>query len=510
MIASRIWSRIRKRSPIENVLRAYGVTRTAGTSGHRVHRVYEVRHDLRSAFPLALTPAQRPAYLEWLLAVGRSELDLSDNEILAFLRDCERDPSHGIAKTYLLTPDWQRAVPHGLTASGWGELLRYIATTHGITDRWLRNAKRPNYLRDDNGVNILGHFRYPSGLGEAVRQNEIALQRSGFRTTRRDLPITFDCDWSDRADYLDVEPFDITLINTTPFTFAGEELPRCGLHLRQGVYRIASWFWELESFPDEPITRLGPIDEIWAPTEFIANSVRTKLQDKPVISMLPGIETPPPTHRTRTEFGLRDDATVFLFMFDMSSVFERKNPLAIIEAYRKAFRPDENVQLVIKVSRGDRDPTNLVKLLASGITVIDRMMSREESFGLLHQCDCVVSLHRSEGLGLSLGEGMLLGKPVIATGYSGNVDFMPADATLLVDYRRVMIEHDIPPYPRGAIWAEPDVEHAARHMRWVHDHRAAAKALGEKGREAARKLISPEAAGRRMADRITAIREARR
>ena len=116
-------------------------------------------------------------------------------------------------------------------------------------------------------------------------------------------------------------------------------------------------------------------------------------------------------------------------------------------------------------------------------------------------CDSYVSLHRSEGFGLTLAEAMALGKPVIATGYSGNLDFMDADTSHLVDYQLVPVR-DGGPFYRGGRWAEPSIAHAAQVMRQVVDRPAEAHALGERARESVGELLSLEAAGRRMSRRL--------
>src|SRR5262249_46259940 len=138
------------------------------------------------------------------------------------------------------------------------------------------------------------------------------------------------------------------------------------------------------------------------------------------------------------------------------------------------------------------------------------LMSREEVYALLNACDCYVSLHRSEGFGLTMAEAMLLGKPVIATGYSGNLDFMTPTNSLLVGYDRVPITRELPIYRKGPVWAEPSVDEAARAMRWVYEHPAAARALGLRARADVSRLLSLQTAGQRMARRLEVIQAERR
>jgi glycosyltransferase involved in cell wall biosynthesis len=250
------------------------------------------------------------------------------------------------------------------------------------------------------------------------------------------------------------------------------------------------------------------VDEVWAPTRFIARALGAVIP-VPVLHMPPGVEVGPAADLPRSHFGLAPDKYLFLFMFDMGSVLERKNPLGLIRAYRQAFGGNRDTQLVIKVSWGDANPAGFQQLTEAageaGVTVIDRVMSRAEAGALMNVCDCYVSLHRSEGFGFPLAEAMLLGKPVIATGYSGNLDFMTADNSLLVGYRRVPITQKLPFYHRGAVWAEPSVEEAAGWMRWAADHPEEARALGARARAEAGRRLSVEAAGRRMRARLEEI-----
>jgi glycosyltransferase involved in cell wall biosynthesis len=164
-------------------------------------------------------------------------------------------------------------------------------------------------------------------------------------------------------------------------------------------------------------------------------------------------------------------------------------------------------------SRGEAEPENLQTLLKAageaGVTVIDRIMRREESYALIDACDAYVSLHRSEGFGLTMAEAMLMGKPVIASGYSGNLDFMSADNSLLVNCDRVAITQDLPFYRKGSFWAEPRYEHAAAHMRWVYTHLDEARQMGARAKAELDEMLSLEAAGQRMAARLYELEASR-
>jgi glycosyltransferase involved in cell wall biosynthesis len=533
----------------------------------RVRRVYEFRPDMRTALPFGMTPQQRGEYLDWLLTHGAAEMGVTPEQALWFLLRTDETPDRGLVPTYLLNADWQARVPHGLTAFGWNELLRFLRTERGLRGRWqeglptpqmycpwdqltlLRYARpeldatfpldaaragdatavlawldrQPDLAKPDadwraalehevlnrrparTGVNLLGHFRYPSGLQQVVHATAKAFEAVRLRTSLRDLPTEYPSDLSDRTPYHGVELFDATVYCASVNTPAEAHLSRSGLHLRPGVRRVAVWYWETEEVPETIPEYPVPFDEVWAPTRFIADAFRKRVK-VPVVPMLPGLESPRFAPKPRGDFGLRDDRFVFLFTFDMASLMARKNPLATVAAFRRAFRRDEPADLVIKLARGSESPADLAALTAAcaanDVRLTDEMMPRSDLLALMAACDCYISLHCSEGLGLGMAETMLMGKPVIATGYSGNLDFMTPGTSYLVGYERVPIPESVAQYPRGSHWAEPSVEHAAELMRRVYDRRDESKAVGERARAAVSELMSLEAFGRRMAAQL--------
>jgi glycosyltransferase involved in cell wall biosynthesis len=181
---------------------------------------------------------------------------------------------------------------------------------------------------------------------------------------------------------------------------------------------------------------------------------------------------------------LHDDDFVFLTMFDFNSSAARKNPLAAIEAFKLAFpQGDERACLLLKSSNGDRSTAQLMRLVEASagdarIIIRDDLIDRADLQALQRCCDAYLSLHRSEGFGLVMAETMLMGKPVIATAYSGNLEFMNSQNSCLVDYDLVQVEAGEYPMAEGQYWAAPHVHHAAEHMRALFGNRALCEKLG--------------------------------
>jgi glycosyltransferase involved in cell wall biosynthesis len=497
--------------------------------GEKGKRIFEVRLDLRTAFPFGLTSLGRGDLLDWMLRHGRRDLGFTAEEALWFLFEHDEAPDRGLAATYLVRPDWQERYPHALTRFGWKSFKAFLRTEYGLRGRWFDRARCPSVFDPEEerillghaepgrarpaaprrpGVNVFGHFRYQSGLQEMAAGVVTALDRAGARTSRRDLPVLFPSDWTDRERYQGVELFDTSVWVSAVNTFPDKFLPIAGLRCRPGVYRIAFWYWELEEIPAEWVPKLGWADEVWAPTRFVADAFR-KVVKVPVVAMLPGVELPRFDQLPKTHFGLRDDRFAFLFAFDMHSTAARKNPLGVVEAFRRAFRPGEPVDLVIKVSRGRSFPEDLAALQAAastvGATVIDRVMPRAEVLGLMHAADAYVSLHRSEGLGLGMMESMLMGKPVIGTAYSGNLDVMTDANSYLVRAGRVPVTDQTHAYPMGCVWGDPDLDHAAEQMRRVFDRRDESRAVGARAKQELEVLLSLESYGRRIAGRLAEL-----
>jgi glycosyltransferase involved in cell wall biosynthesis len=200
------------------------------------------------------------------------------------------------------------------------------------------------------------------------------------------------------------------------------------------------------------------------------------------------------------------DTFVFLFIFDFHSFVDRKNPVGLIQAYKRAFGARTDVQLLIKSSHSSqhREELRMLQEAADGanVRVLDEVLSRSAKHELMMASDCYVSLHRSEGFGLTMAEAMLCGKPVIATGYSGNVDYMTPETSFLVPYKLITLDQTHGPYRAGYHWAQPDLDYATDSMRYVVEHRDSAARLGLRAREHVWNVLHPTAIAKSVLERL--------
>ncbi|UCF38901.1 MAG: glycosyltransferase family 4 protein [Acidobacteriota bacterium] len=244
-----------------------------------------------------------------------------------------------------------------------------------------------------------------------------------------------------------------------------------GNRLLEGRYNIGYGYWELSEYPDEWLYAMNLLDEIWAPSRFVQEVISRK-SSLPVVHMPIPVQFRPSRTFRREDFGLPERKLIFLSVFDLTA-FHRKNPGAAINSFRKAFPlGSEPVELVLKTksNESEADKRNLQELeemIASDprIRLINAYFTKDEVLGLISVSDCLLSLHRSEGFGLPIAEAMGMGKTVIATAYSGNMDFMNRQNSFPIQYELV----DVKPgqyfnLEGTSVWAEPDGEEAAACM----------------------------------------------
>jgi hypothetical protein len=259
-----------------------------------------------------------------------------------------------------------------------------------------------------------------------------------------------------------------------------------GAEVVEGHYNIGVWSWELEDFPEIFDEAFGFVDEIWAISEFTQRAI-SKRTDKPVFAIplhVEAINSEAIEKLDRATLGILPNDQYFLFMFDFMSDLDRKNPLGLIEAFKSAFLPNAGPKLIIKSINGsirgeDLETIRRATDSRADIIIFDGYLDKSHRTALIAECLSYVSLHRSEGYGLTMAEAMSLSKPVIATGYSANREFMSSEDSLLVPYELVSTKGN-PTYPYDSYWAAPSTEVAAEAMRKVFGDRVFAQEMGRK------------------------------
>jgi glycosyltransferase involved in cell wall biosynthesis len=359
-------------------------------------------------------------------------------------------------------------------------------------------------MKASPGVNVVGFFRAEFGQGEAARRLVAALDRTGLPYTT----VTYD-----KVPHRQEHPFDdrdgeaflsnIICLNAEHLVqFALDS----GRDLLRNRYSAGLWFWETSRFPKQFRHALDYVDEVWVASDFVGEAVARETS-KPVLTFPLPVLVPEAPSLTRTNLGLPEDAFVFLFVFDFLSTVERKNPLGLIEAFTRAFPEPGRALLYLKSINGARSPADLARVqqAAAGrpdIVLSDAYLEGERLTALTALSDCYVSLHRSEGFGLTIAEAMAFGKPAIATAYSGNLEFMDAESSYLVPFTETTLAEAVGPYPAGTVWADPDLEEAARLMRHVVAQPDEARRRGLRGKAAVEERQSLERASQFLAERV--------
>lgn len=369
------------------------------------------------------------------------------------------------------------------------------------------------------GMNIVGWFHGYLGVGESARACSRAARAAGFVVDSVGLKLNLNGGQSEA-----LWPDPLAVGGRQGITVAHVDAPQSfdlttqhPIEMDRSKYRIGYWAWELPDFPDGWIQYASQFDEIWCPSEFCRDAMAPKLP-VPVMVMPHSINMPEVEQNSsfwRNRFQLPEDSFLFLFTFDFNSYAPRKNPEAVIEAYRKAFVVDgaelnASVGLVLKMhgkgyAEEERKKLDELKHDIPGLYIVDETLDRDELTGLQMSCDCFVSLHRSEGFGLAVAEMMALGKPVISTDWSATSEFVNEQTGCPVKSRLVTLSRNIGPYTKGQKWAEPSVEDAAKWMVKMAADPDAAKKLGAAAKVFIEREYSPLKIGQRYLSRVKAI-----
>src|SRR6185437_9219103 len=478
-----------------------------GINRYVFYRVSRERADVLRAYPDLDDPDDAAGFLAWCRAFGQAELGIPER-FMPWQGGAPPAPPRPL-ETSSPAPAQQRPQRRREPAARGRHDEDSGQASVSVAER--RPKPAAVATADGLAVRLTGYMGHTLGLGAAARGYVAGLAAAGVPVStitvplhHLELPVALEDAYGEHG-FEDLvhggrHGFEIVAVNA-------DELPdfveRLGEDYFEGP-RIGIWGWETNSIPARWQRAFGLVDEIWVYSRFMAENIGAEAP-VPVLALPPPVEQP-----LEPALPLRlgvPDGFLFLFVFDYLSTVQRKNPVGLIEAFKAAFAPGEGPQLLVKTINAPLRPLSEEELLwaAHGrgdIHVLDRSLSTGELNGLMAGCDCYVSLHRAEGFGLTLAEAMAIGKPAIATGYSGNVDFMNDANSYLVDYEMSRVGPECEIYPPEGEWAEPSIEHAARLMRRVYTEPSEAARKGAQAREDVARLLSAATTGRRMRERL--------
>ena len=511
-----------------------------------VRQLVMQRTDVVAAYPDFLFE-DAPALVQWLRNARLKEHFLPEDAINAFER---RSNGRALARifsyvsrTWSLMERWPRA----LIGEGSEELARTLlqhlrgGLEYDLDDvemfRWImqvrptagealtrelpihttgRSAKEVSVMRDVEsprqsppplehippGVNVFGYHRSEIGLGQWTRGLVQSLHAAGYTTSEPVLTNLRMDDDLQPADFLrrKYDPANGTNIFVSYPQYPDSFLRVFPDEVIEGHRNIINLAWEQREGSPYWEKIYAPYHQVWALSDFTAQSLsvilRREVHSVPSVIDLDAL--PPATPRTTDDF-------TFVTIFDANSSIERKNPEGVVEAFRRAFRADDRARLIVKAYSADRlgHRPRFQRLLntigsAPNIEVRTVDLTREQLYALISSSDCCVSLHRGEGFAYTCAEAMAYAKPVIATAYSGNMQYMNEANSFLVRYAEIPSTVQEGPFVRGSLWADPEIAHAAELMRFVYEHRDEAAARGARGRETVARELSPAAIGARI------------
>lgn len=362
------------------------------------------------------------------------------------------------------------------------------------------------------GVNVFGFIGGEFGLGEAVRLIIKALKKAEIPTSLINYDIETNHRHSDTtfANLNSEVIYPINLVLMGPY-----EAKRIFFHYPEdfftNTYNIFYLNWESEYISEEYVNNLELYNEIWVPSQY-CKDILAKYSKIP-IHIIPypieiAVDNKPDEE---AEQFYNKNSFNFLFMFDYNSTIERKNTINLIDAFEKAFgKNDESVSLNIKTSKSTRFSKEKALLEShikdfKNIKIYEKIYDVQTLYKIIKGCDAYISLHRSEGFGLTMAEAMYFGKPVIATNYSGNLQFMNDSNSFLVDYKLTKTDSNLDSYDHNTVWSEPNTDHAAEFLKLVKENSQFVQSKAQKGQDSIFQDFSTEKIGNTVHSRIEDI-----
>jgi glycosyltransferase involved in cell wall biosynthesis len=359
-----------------------------------------------------------------------------------------------------------------------------------------------------SGINLIGYSRSPIGLGEDIRNIASVLKCNNISFCILNIGHPSGNNiFNASLEYVDRPQYNHSLFCMNPIEFGKLLENSTEFHDIYG-YVIGMLPWELPRIPEAFIPTISHLDEVWAISHF-NESAFLSVTNSPVIYMPPIVSGEMPVSVVKKKTRQKRKFT-FLYIFDASSYLSRKNPIQLVRSFIEAFNNNEPVRLIIKVSNiacasGWDDIKNLVEK-DKRIFIDHKLKSDTEMKLLIMNCDCYISLHRSEGFGRTIAEAALIAKPVIATDWSGSLDIIGADNLLAVKSEQVNVKQDEYPYGEGQHWANPVDEDVIKRMKEVFYMSQADRAkVGMYNKKHVFEHFSAEIAGEKLLSRLNEL-----
>jgi glycosyltransferase involved in cell wall biosynthesis len=475
--------------------------------------VWDSRPDLQEVFPLTNLASQK-GFREWARVSLFREYGIDQDNIISIQpRKFSLSKLLKISRTILLR--FPRLFNYARNSV---KLFKLLTLRFRIKNKFKSPFQILNSGRivetdnlDNRGVNLIGYVFQELGMGEHVRNSALALASSDYPF----YLLNFDGgSISKKRDRFEIVPYEgpkryqVNLIHANADQMLSLIRER-GLGFFANKYNIGFWAWELEKAPENWRSVIALVDEIWAPSTFVANSFRA-ITDKPIKVMPLAVQFSVGKDFDRSKFGIPSEVFTFLYFFDFFSYMHRKNAISALRAFLASFENNMGVFLVIKLMNGSEENPLYVELLKEvkkhkNVVLINKVLSQDDLYSLLNDSNSFISLHRSEGFGRGPAEALFLGKPVVVTGYSGNMDFTNHENSFLVNFHLVPVGDKEYPFSKDQSWAEPDWLHAAKLMQDIFEDQKSASNKGEAGSKLMRTRYSRNSVAEKYQERLNEI-----
>lgn len=353
-------------------------------------------------------------------------------------------------------------------------------------------------------VNYHGFFEGNFGIAEATRLNAAAMESQGITVNR----ISYSSDTLEKSKS-DAQPnaliniFHINSNVTHEFFSKNQDINLAG------HYNIVYWAWEFPEVSDKTVEFLNIFDELWVPSDFCVN-IFTKYTGIPVIRFSHPIQKLASSDAFNfEEYNIKPGSNVYITIFDSLSTTIRKNPEATIDAFINVFKNDSDSVLIVKTHNLDRskDAQKVLEKYSGipNIIIINEHFSKEKLHSLIQKSDVLISLHGSEGFGLTMAEAMSYGKIVVGTGYSGNLDFMNVNNSFLIQYDFIKTSNTKGLIAEGLTLARPNLEDATQKLQYIKNNFQSLNSIKQSAEAQIRDHFSLETIGKLLKLRLSFI-----